>query len=164
MEKQCYSGTDLGKESGDNEGKKTATSTTTVTTAPTTGEETTSSKKSFIRIEIYNPRNNQFESILDPDVIDCNIVMNYGNRIRCILYIDEIKTDMSRSSVSKDKGTDQNDANNARTSNILQIMGRYFPYDSNGMNFAGKNMIVKEKVNNKIDGTGLNVWDGALLL
>ena len=33
------------------------------------------------------------------------------------------------------------------------------------MDYAGKTLIVKEEVNNREeDGTGLNVWDGSLLL
>jgi hypothetical protein len=48
---------------------------------------------------------------------------------------------------------------------LLQIKGRYFDYNPNGMGFAGTRLIIKEESNNKDEnGTGLNVWDGSLLL
>ncbi|KAL3766545.1 hypothetical protein ACHAW5_000780 [Stephanodiscus triporus] len=47
-------------------------------------------------------------------------------------------------------------------------MGRYFPFDDTGINFFGTTLVIKEMQNhaNGIDGggSGLNVWDGSLLL
>ena len=44
-------------------------------------------------------------------------------------------------------------------------MGRYFYYDPNGMEYCGKQLMIKEQSNElEEDGTGLNIWDGAILL
>jgi len=117
-------------------------------------------------VEIYNPKTCGFESVLHPNIRDCDIVKTYGNRIRCTLQVTEKH---SLSAVSTEQGDGDEIIKNckeeegART-DLLQIAGRYFPYNPNGMDFGGKKIIVNEMVNNKIDGTGLNVWDGALLL
>lgn len=106
----------------------------------------------YTRIEVYNSRTCAFETVLDEsnDILhDCNIINCYGNRIRCIVTITKF-------AAIHDNGDDANVP--------LQIMGRYFHYDSNGMDFAGRTIVVKEMINNQVDGTGLNVWDGALLL
>lgn len=50
---------------------------------------------------------------------------------------------------------------------LLAIMGRFYPFDDSGIPFAGTTLVIKEKTNpNGGDdgGTGLNVWDGSLLL
>ncbi|KAL7455023.1 hypothetical protein ACHAWC_006606 [Mediolabrus comicus] len=51
---------------------------------------------------------------------------------------------------------------------ILAIMGRFFPFSSDGIPFAGATLIIKEAQNSshigEDGGTGLNVWDGAMLL
>ena len=45
---------------------------------------------------------------------------------------------------------------------------RFYPFDDNGIPFAGSTLIIKEMKNlpNAAEdgGTGLNVWDGSLLL
>mmetsp|Transcript_1350 Transcript_1350/g.1819 ORF Transcript_1350/g.1819 Transcript_1350/m.1819 type:complete len:379 (+) Transcript_1350:27-1163(+) len=98
-------------------------------------------------IEIYNPDESQFESITGQNVIDCDIVKKYGTRCRCILNLE----------TKKITNADNDDL-------IPKIMGRYFSYDPDGMDYADQVLIIKEYVNSQIDGTGLNVWDGALLL
>ena len=44
----------------------------------------------------------------------------------------------------------------------------FFPFDELGIDIAGSNVVVKERHNNANEvedgGTGLNVWDGSLLL
>ncbi|KAL7528516.1 hypothetical protein ACHAXR_002493 [Thalassiosira sp. AJA248-18] len=52
---------------------------------------------------------------------------------------------------------------------ILAIMGRFYPFDDSGIPFAGTTLVIKEMQNqsNAVGddgGTGLNVWDGSLLL
>jgi len=52
---------------------------------------------------------------------------------------------------------------------ILAIMGRFFPFDEAGLPFAETSLVIKESQNQSVargedGGTGLNVWDGALLL
>ena len=50
----------------------------------------------------------------------------------------------------------------------LLLMGRFFPFDSEGISFADTTLIIKEQNNSshigEDGGTGLNVWDGAMLL
>jgi hypothetical protein len=46
---------------------------------------------------------------------------------------------------------------------VLAIMGRYFPYDD-GMMVANTRVEAREMPNIPGAGTGLNVWDGAVLL
>lgn len=50
----------------------------------------------------------------------------------------------------------------------LLLMGRFFPFDPEGISFANTTLIIKEQNNSshigEDGGTGLNVWDGALLL
>jgi len=45
---------------------------------------------------------------------------------------------------------------------------RFYPFDDSGIPFAGKNLVIKETTNRsnggEDGGTGLNVWDGSLLL
>jgi predicted nicotinamide N-methyase len=50
----------------------------------------------------------------------------------------------------------------------LLLMGRFFPFDSEGISFADTTLTIKEAQNSshigEDGGTGLNVWDGAMLL
>jgi hypothetical protein len=47
----------------------------------------------------------------------------------------------------------------------LAIMGRFYSYDSaQGVTIAGQQLRVQEIANQENAGTGVNVWDGALLL
>jgi hypothetical protein len=45
---------------------------------------------------------------------------------------------------------------------------RFYPFDDSGISYAGKTLIIKETQNQSTEGedggTGLNVWDGSLLL
>jgi len=52
---------------------------------------------------------------------------------------------------------------------LLAIMGRFYPFDESGIPFADKTLVIQEMQNHsnaggEDGGTGLNVWDGALLL
>lgn len=124
-------------------------STRSQTTSNQNGEEQIRDWSSYV-VEIYHPKKCKFESLLDDHNRSCNVVETFGNRVRCIISY-------------KDNNPNGNDVSRLNIE-LPQIMGRYFHYDSNGMDFAGKEIIVKEKINNQIDGTGLNVWDGALLM
>jgi hypothetical protein len=47
--------------------------------------------------------------------------------------------------------------------------GSFFPFDDSGIIFFGTSLVIKEMQNHVIGtdgdgGTGLNVWDGSLLL
>lgn len=61
----------------------------------------------------------------------------------------------------------QSDSENSSNGEVLAIMGRFFPFDPNGIPFAGETLVIQEMQNQSYDndgGTGLNVWDGAMLL
>jgi hypothetical protein len=51
---------------------------------------------------------------------------------------------------------------------VLAIMGRFFHFDSEGISYAGNILVINEMQNQshfgEDGGTGLNVWDGAMLL
>ena len=108
------------------------------------------SSRSEIKVEAYHPNGN-FVSLLDPTMEE-NVLEIFGKRIRCIITI---QGNYSANQL----------ANTKASSEPLLIKGRFYEYNPNGMNFAGKNLVIKEEVNNREeDGTGLNVWDGSLLL
>jgi len=55
------------------------------------------------------------------------------------------------------------------SSHYLSFHFSFFPFDDSGViNIAGSNVVIKERHNNASEvedgGTGLNVWDGSLLL
>ncbi|KAL9185253.1 hypothetical protein ACHAXT_003030 [Thalassiosira profunda] len=62
----------------------------------------------------------------------------------------------------------EQDEGNEPAAPLLAIMGRFYPFDDNGIPFAGSRLVIKEMQNlpNAAEdgGTGLNVWDGSLLL
>ena len=99
-----------------------------------------------VMVEAYHPDGN-FVPLLDPRIED-DFLDAFGTRLRCIIHIQN-----NNSSDTTDHETK------------LMIKGRHFDYNPNGMEYAGKNLVIKEVVNNQDeDGTGLNVWDGSLLL
>ena len=102
--------------------------------------------ESDVAIEIYHPVVG-FQALTNENEIE-NIYETFGKRIRCIVHD-------KRTSASSGQCKEE----------ILLIKGRFFEYNPNGINFAGKNLIIKEDCNNREeDGTGLNVWDGSLLM
>ncbi len=107
---------------------------------------------SYYTVEVYNPSTCKFESFLDAKNQHCDILKTFGTRLRCIVASHQSQLDLKTSN------------NEHQSKELPQIMGRYFHYDPNGMEFAGRRILVKEMINNQIDGTGLNVWDGALLM
>ena len=60
------------------------------------------------------------------------------------------------------------DSDSSNNGEVLAIMGRFFPFDSEGIPFAGGTLVIEEMQNqshcDEDGGTGLNVWDGAMLL
>ena len=108
---------------------------------------------SDIRINVYHP-NGDLMSLLDPSIAENEVEDTFGTtRIRCV--VDLCNT----------TGLCLTEDNNSNSRDVLLLKGRYFDYNPNGMDYAGKTLIVREQVNNREeDGTGLNVWDGSLLL
>lgn len=94
-------------------------------------------------IDIFNPKSGQLEGLKEQSesISIHDFIDKFGTKIRCVV---------------------QCFVNSENNGNLL-IKGRYFKYCPDGVEFSGKWLVVKEDVNNQM-GTGLNVWDGALLL
>ena len=91
-------------------------------------------------VEVYDSHDRGFYS-LHPDLGETDIVSRFGKCIRC----------------TASKSPSQHTR--------LAITGRFYPYDADkGMEFAGTRLCVQERPNVPGAGTGLNVWDGAMLL
>ena len=114
-------------------------------------------------VEIYHPNKCRFESLQDSYIKNCDIVNTFGKRIRCNILFNQNDGKSTHTNHSNVTNVNNYTNNNVRKE-LLQIMGRHFEYDPNGMDFAGRKIAIKERINNQIDGTGLNVWDGALLM
>lgn len=75
---------------------------------------------------------------------------------------------MDRIRYRREMATYEPPIDNTSSTPILAIMGRFFPFSSDGVPFAGTTLIIKEAQNSshigEDGGTGLNVWDGAMLL
>jgi hypothetical protein len=105
---------------------------------------------SNILIEIYHPDRSFVPLLQNVNNIDDPLEDTFGTRIRCIIHLQQNNHDTNSMTQADDP---------------LLIKGRYFEYNPDGMAFAGTKLIIKEDVNNhEEDGTGLNVWDGSLLL
>lgn len=111
-------------------------------------DQTKSYVPSNVYVEIYNDSSCRFVPLLGSKLD--------GTRFRCIIHIVHLETFSQQPPY---------DSSNTNVEPLLQIKGRYFDYNPNGMGFAGTRLIIKEESNNKDEnGTGLNVWDGSLLL
>jgi len=106
------------------------------------------------KVEVYDPHMSKFVSISHSS--SNPVVHRFGTRIRCIL------SDIIIWKAAK-AGNEEAPKHLSKVP-PLAIMGRHFPFNSNGINFAGKRLLIKEIPNNKLYGTALNVWDGAVLL
>jgi len=91
-------------------------------------------------INIYDPVSEKFQSL---ELEENDVARRFGRRVRCTVASSTKTTEAPRPA----------------------IMGRHFPYDSNvGIVLAGTTLRVQEIPNIPGAGTGLNVWDGAMLL
>ena len=114
------------------------------------------------RVEIYDSARECFVCLKDFDLWGVDIAPRFGRLVRCIAHLTADEADSSFSNTNQQSSRDQTEQT---PSSPLAIMGRYFHYDPNGMNYCGKRLIVKERSNDlEEDGTGLNIWDGAILL
>lgn len=86
-------------------------------------------------IDVYDSKTETFI----PLDMQTDVRRELGSRLRCSIRRREEQTD------------------------TLAIQGRFFPYD-NGMMVAKTRLVVREMPNIAGAGTGLNVWDGAVLL
>ena len=105
-------------------------------------------------VEIYDSGRECFVCLKDSDLWGADIAPRFGRLVRCIAYL--------AADTNQQSSSDQTEQS---PSSPLAIMGRYFHYDPNGMEYFGKRLVVKERSNDlEEDGTGLNIWDGAILL
>ncbi len=109
-----------------------------------------------IHVHIHNPDDGGMKLLRDLKFGGSNaeFFRTYGTRIRCTI---EYQTTSGVVSADGQIGM-------CRKESPLMIKGRYFEYSPDGVQFAGKTLVVEEVPNNQVDGTGLNVWDGSLLL
>ena len=109
-----------------------------------------------IKIEVYdNHQSSSFISLLHDDVRDLDVEERFGKRLQCLAIILDNNNNEIQSHPFK-KTSDET---------IPAIMGRYFPFDpDDGIDFAGGKLVLKEINNNQINATGLNIWDGAILM
>ena len=102
-------------------------------------------------VEIYDSERECFVCLNESDLWGVDVALRFGRLVRCIAHL-----------VADESSSDQTEQS---PSSPLAIMGRYFHYDPNGMEYCGKRLVVKERSNYlEEDGTGLNIWDGAILL
>ena len=112
-------------------------------------------------VEMYHGEGGCFVSLKDDELCNVNIAPKFGRLVRCIAHIHSDNT--TSSSTADQSGRDE--THQQQQTAPLVIMGRYFHYDPNGMDYCGKKYVVKEQSNElEEDGTGLNIWDGAILL
>ena len=75
---------------------------------------------------------------------------------------------MDRIRYKKEMATYEPPLDSSSSESRLLLMGRFFPFESEGISFADITLIIKEQSNSSYigedGGTGLNVWDGAMLL
>ena len=110
-------------------------------------------------VEIYDNDAECFASLNSGGLYKQNIAPRFGRLVRCIAHLDSDST----SSAIDQSGSDETQQQPQTAP--LAIMGRYFHYDPNGMEHCGKQLVIKEQSNElEEDGTGLNIWDGAILL
>lgn len=94
-------------------------------------------------IHVHIPNENKFVSLSDDRLLDVfDITSIVGKRIRCIASHED----------------------NSGNCDLKLITGRCFNFGADGINIAGKRLLIHEVLNNKVNGTGLNVWDGSILL
>jgi len=104
-------------------------------------------KSSFV--EVFDVESNKFVQINEKNSDSSNFSINhFGKRIRCRIT----KCKIAKYSKEEEKN------------NIPRIKGRFFPFSSSGIQFGGKTLRISEKLNSGEVRTGLNVWDGSLLL
>mmetsp|Transcript_19187 Transcript_19187/g.55842 ORF Transcript_19187/g.55842 Transcript_19187/m.55842 type:complete len:206 (+) Transcript_19187:43-660(+) len=112
-------------------------------------------------VEAYDRNYDGFVSLMCEGVRDIDVSHRFGSRVRSVIHGME-------SSARKTELGPKNSVSDRRDDRLaeekLAIQGRFFPYDPDGIDYAGMRLVVKEMPNNQSDETGLNVWDGSLLL
>lgn len=126
----------------------------------------TTERLASVVVEAYDRRSDQFVPLMRDDIRDIDAAPRFGGRVRCVirgLNCFSCQGDHPVGSEGSESAGGLRDGGGSHDA-VLAIQGRFFPYDPNGIEYAGGRLAVREVPNNQSDGTGLNVWDGALLL
>ena len=116
-------------------------------------------------VEIYENERQCFVSLRDDDLCHVNIAPRFGRLVRCNAYLHSDACNTPSSTATCQSTCRSDETQQQKQTPPLAIMGRYFHYDQNGLDFCGKQLVIKERSNElEEDGTGLNIWDGAILL
>jgi hypothetical protein len=98
------------------------------------------------KMEIYDKKDNVYVSLGDSDVAQADLAKRFGTRLR--IHITAKKKETTDTTMPKPKA----------------IMGRYYSFDNEeGLMIANVALKVHQ-IENQTVGTGMNVWDGAVLL
>ena len=105
-------------------------------------------QSSELEVDIYDETQSSYISLTKEEILlKTDITKRFGSRLKLsVRYI-------------RDKNQKYSE------DGLKAIMGRFYPYDpTEGLLVAGKRLIVQELSNQQNAGTGVNLWDGALLL
>mmetsp|Transcript_3808 Transcript_3808/g.5827 ORF Transcript_3808/g.5827 Transcript_3808/m.5827 type:complete len:334 (-) Transcript_3808:354-1355(-) len=95
-------------------------------------------------VDIYHAQKGDFLSLLEESVVETSIANEFGNRVRCTVQEQKKENDVG---------------------SFRAIMGRFYAFDAeNGIEIGGKRVFVSERGDLQGAGTGVNVWDSAILL
>ena len=110
-----------------------------------------------MEVSIYDKATSTYISL--SDLLQEDVLQRLGTRLR--IHVQIIISSSSSTTTSRK----MNHQNNMIVSEPKAIMGRFYSYDaSQGLQIRGQTLKVQEMSNQQNAGTGINVWDGALLL
>lgn len=130
-----------------------------------------------LRVQVYDNRECRYVTI---DAGETDVIQTFGSsRLRVLCSLLPCNTTNNRSSTSastlhSDNGNSRCSSRKTQTSNsslgrrpLLQIQGRFYPFDANQgviLTSTQSTISLRERPNSPNTGTGVTVWDGALLL
>ena len=104
-------------------------------------------------MEVYDKQSHTYVSLKDPDMIHTNVTQRFGTRI-------QIHVTLRHHHHQQQQSTNHS----TTTPTPKAIAGRYYSYDvEKGLMIANVALQVQQ-IENQTVGTGMNVWDGAVLL
>lgn len=107
------------------------------------GEETE------LKVDVYDDSQSAYVSLLDKGILEQDVTECFGTRLKINVRLTNNK----------------NGPGSSQQGNIKAIKGRFYSYEaSEGLIIAGSKISVKEMSNQQNTGTGVNLWDGSLLL
>ena len=109
-----------------------------------------------VEMDVYDTSKSAYVPLAG-NLLQEDIVQRMGTRLR--MHVRVVSSNSHNNIHNNDtNGIDENDKPKA-------ILGRFYSYNaSQGLTLAGAQLCVQEIPNQENAGTGVNVWDGALLL